>query len=255
MDTSSYHSRQIYIYPIKSGPPVRKQKLEWEDGCLKYDRYWMLAKPNGEFITQRAFPQLNTLLMEEKEHSFILMTHDARFPAIEFPKQMEALDRLSVEIWGHQIDAYLTQKELAQWMSDFLSEKIHVVFQPLRTKTVTKGNLDIQMLLNFQDAYPIHVINTASIQWLKEACKKQLHPLQFRANIYVDLKKAFVEDQINNITINEIPFLKIKDCERCVMVNLHPGSDVFHKEPLATLSTYRRKGNYVHFGIYVKPEI
>lgn len=255
MDTSVYHSRQIYIYPIKSGPPVRKQTMEWEDGCLKYDRFWMLAKPNGEFITQRAFPQLNTLQMEEMEHSFRLSTHDGQFPPIEFPKQLEAIDRLAVEIWGQHFNAFLTQKELAQWMSDFLSEKMHIVFQPHRTKSISKGNMDIQMQLNFQDAYPVHVINTASLQWLKDACKKQLHPLQFRANIYIDMKKAFVEDQLDQIAINGIHFLKIKDCERCIMVNLHPGSDVFYKEPLATLSTYRRKGNHVHFGIYVKPII
>ncbi|MBK8955624.1 MAG: MOSC domain-containing protein [Saprospiraceae bacterium] len=253
MVSQAFHTKQIYIYPIKSGPPVRKSKFEWDDGCLKYDRHWMLSKLSGQMISQREYPQLNTLKMEEKGDTFILASSDGQFPSIEFSKENEIGNKIQVEVWGQTFESFVTQKELSVWFSDYLSEQVFVVSNPDRIKVYSKEGQENSMKLKFHDGYPVHIANIKSINWLKEVCKKQLHPLQFRANAYLDMDKAFDEDHLSEFSINNTPFRKIKDCSRCIMVNLHPGSEVFYKEPLASLSTWRRKGNHVYFGIYAKP--
>lgn len=76
--------------------------------------------------------------------------------------------------------------------------------------------------------------------------------MRFRANIYLDLGTPYIEDEIDKIKINDIIFQFIKPCERCIMINLEPFTDCFQKEPLKSLSTYRKENNVVKFGIYLK---
>jgi len=56
------------------------------------------------------------------------------------------------------------------------------------------------------------------------------------------------DDLLGTFTMGDAAFASISPCERCVMVNIEPGSAKKGRQPLKTLSTYRRQGNNITFG-------
>ncbi len=63
--------------------------------------------------------------------------------------------------------------------------------------------------------------------------------------------RPFEEDGWKRIRIGEVEFLVAKPCSRCIMTTVEAGTDRFNalKEPLATLTRYRRgEDGEVYFG-------
>ena len=244
-----YKTDQIFIYPIKSVGPVKMNVIELTDRGLRYDRHWMLVYPDGRMISQREFPQLNKIICLDENDSFKLQLVDSSFPEISFNKLDDLKNEVLVSLWGAQFNAYLTQEALTEWFSDYLSEKVYIVTKPDRIKQLV--NFTNTSLLNFQDGSPVHLVNLSSVSDLSFRCNIPIDPMQFRANIYLDFKTAYFEDDIRELEINGIPFKFIKPCERCIISTIKPFKDSFNKEPLLTLSKYRKVENGVKFGIYI----
>ncbi|MBK6546500.1 MAG: MOSC N-terminal beta barrel domain-containing protein [Saprospiraceae bacterium] len=248
----AYKTDEIYIYPIKSIGPIKQDQIKINGSGLIYDRYWMLIHPDGSAITQREFPSLNLIHITDDLTHFILNVEGHSVPAIRFQKQADAMSLKEVSLWNKQFIAYETQSELSKWFSHYLGTEILLVTNPSRIKELVYNDKIFNLPLNFQDGYPVHLINYSSINDLSNRCGVDLSPMRFRANIYLDLGTPYIEDEIDKIKINDIIFQFIKPCERCIMINLEPFTDCFQKEPLKSLSTYRKENNVVKFGIYLK---
>lgn len=248
----AFKTDKIFIYPIKSIGFVKQSEIILGKKGLMYDRNWMLVHPDGNFISQREFPQLNKVLCSDLGDQFKLELSDQSFSSISFNKTDAFYDSIPVTLWKMQFLAKLTQIELNKWFSDFLGATIKIVGEPQRIKDALVDGQIAKIDLTFQDGYPIHLINLSSIKDLEDRCGYPLDPMQFRANIYLDFGSPYIEDEIKFIMINNKKFQLIKRCERCIMVNLKPNSDLFEKEPLQTLSHYRKRNNNVEFGVYLK---
>jgi uncharacterized protein YcbX len=244
-----HQTDKIFIYPIKSVGSVKLNAIQLSERGLQYDRNWMLVNDEGNMISQREFPQLNKIRCSDEGNEFKLQLSDSSFPEILFNKSDELYEEIHVKLWGSEFVAYKTQNELTEWFSEYLNHKIHIVTQPARFKQLQ--NFTNASLMNFQDGSPIHLINIKSVQDLSARCGFALDPMQFRANIYLDLETPYYEDSLKQITINGIEFKFVKSCERCIMINLRPFEDIFGKEPLMSLSKYRKEDHKVHFGIYI----
>ncbi len=244
-----YQTNEVFIYPIKSVGPVKMQTIELTERGLRYDRNWMLVHTDGGMISQREFPQLNKIKCADAQDAFRLHLSDLTFPEISFNKSDDLYDKILVKLWGAEFIAYKTQHKLAEWFSEYLNHKVHIVTQPARLKQLQ--NFSNTSLMNFQDGSPVHLVNLKSVKDLSDRCGCALDPMQFRANIYLDFESAYFEDSIQQLTINGIEFKFIKPCERCMMINLRPCEEVFNKEPLLSLSKFRKEEHKVHFGIYI----
>lgn len=244
-----YQTNEVFIYPIKSVGPVKMQTIELTERGLRYDRNWMLVHTDGGMISQREFPQLNKIKCAEVQDAFRLHLSDLSFPEISFNKSDDLNDKILVKLWGAEFIAYKTQNKLAEWFSEYLNQKVYIATQPARLKQLQ--NFSNTSLMNFQDGGPLHLVNMASVRDLSERCQEFIDHSQFRANICLDFLEPYAEDQIERIVINGIIFQFVKPCDRCVMTTLRPYEALFNKEPLKTLSTYRRFGNQVNFGVYL----
>jgi uncharacterized protein YcbX len=244
-----YQTEEIFIYPIKSVGPVTLKNIIIGDKGLQYDRHWMLVHTDGRMISQREFPELNKIVCTDGGTFFTLQLCDSSFPEISFDKSNETGEEMNITIWGDHCKAVKTQNILAEWFSEYLSHRVFIVTNPDRKKQLK--NFSNTSLMNFQDGSPVHLVNLSSVTDLEKRCGIPLDPMRFRANIYLDFKTAYFEDNIQQIEINGIEFKYIKPCERCIMINLRPHEDVFSKEPLLSLSKYRKEDHKVSFGIYL----
>lgn len=248
-----YFTNQLYIYPVKSIGGIKINTLKINERGLEFDRYWMLVDENHQMLSQRDYPELNLLKIFEEHNSFKIIDPSEPQNSINISKNRSIVKYIEASIWDQKVQSDLADQTVSAWFSRYLKSSVYLLANPIRKKNKIFYEKNHELLLNFQDGYPIHLINLKSVADLSKRCNSNIEPERFRANIYIDLPEPYYEDHLRYIQINGIPFEFLKPCERCIMINLKSQSSLFTKEPLYTLSTYRKYSNKVHFGSYLKP--
>ncbi|BCS07494.1 hypothetical protein ALUC_11875A [Aspergillus luchuensis] len=112
-----------------------------------------------------------------------------------------------------------------------------------------KENIGFQPVTGFADAYPIHLLNMASVRDVAANCADEIPELsvrRFRANVIVQGPGKFVEDEWKRIVIGDssgdgVEIYTACRTIRCKLPNVDPDTGVRHpREPDRTLKRYRR---------------
>lgn len=236
----------IHLYPIKStaGMPLTRA-LVTEEG-LQGDRRYMVVKPDGSFITARTHPQLQQVVATPIEGGLQL-----RYPGFEpLTLQETGFSRAprATGVWKDSFNALHTHAQADVWLSKVAGEPVQLLWlgeesARFREKTGTR--------VSFADGYPLLLISQASLEDLNLRSDALHQMSQFRTNLVASGTLPFEEDGWKRIRIGEVEFLVAKPCSRCIMTTVEPGTDRFNalKEPLATLTRYRRgEDGEVYFG-------
>jgi uncharacterized protein len=246
---------QIHIYPIKSLDGYTVQTAIVEKRGLQYDRRWMLVDSNGVFLTQRTHPQMalfraiivdNQLIIHDKANHKTLLTLRLNETTGE---------TMMVEIWDDRCKAALVSKQADQILSAALSLDCKLVKMP--DETVRRVDADYNTgedMVSFADGYPILIVGESSLNDLKNRleneAKDNITMRRFRPNIIFSGGQPYEEDNWKQFRIGEIHFQGVKPCARCVLTTIDPDTGIAasNKEPLATLSTYRKRNRKIYFG-------
>ncbi|MBR7631248.1 MOSC domain-containing protein [Aeromonas popoffii] len=236
----------IHLYPIKStaGMPLTRAQVT-EEG-LAGDRRYMVVKPDGTFITARTHPQLQQVVATPIEGGLQL-----RYPGFK-PLTLQEADfsrtPQATGVWGDRFTALHTDPQADAWLSKVAGETVQLLWlgetsDRFREKTGTR--------VSFADGYPLLLISQASLEDLNLRSDALHQMSQFRTNLVASGTRPFEEDSWVRIRIGEVEFQVVKPCSRCIMTTVEAGTDRFNalKEPLATLTRYRRgEDGEVYFG-------
>ncbi len=236
----------IHLYPIKStaGMPLARARVT-EEG-LAGDRRYMVVKPDGTFITARTHPQLQQVVATPIEGGLQL-----RYPGFE-PLTLQEADfsraPQATGVWSDRFTALHTDTKADGWLSRVAGEPVQLLWlgetsDRFREKTGTR--------VSFADGYPLLLISQASLEDLNLRSDALHQMSQFRTNLVASNTQPFEEDSWVRIRIGEVEFKVVKPCSRCIMTTVEVGTDRFNalKEPLATLTRYRRgEDGEVYFG-------
>ncbi|EXJ90212.1 hypothetical protein A1O1_03311 [Capronia coronata CBS 617.96] len=106
-----------------------------------------------------------------------------------------------------------------------------------------KEELGYQSVVGFADAYPVHLLNIASVRDVAERVKKDIPRFsarRFRANIVVSGPSAYDEDDWKKIKIGNHVFFCACHTVRCRLPNVDPDTAERHAvEPDRTLKSFR----------------
>lgn len=106
-----------------------------------------------------------------------------------------------------------------------------------------KEELGYQSRVGFQDAYPLHILNLASVRDVGEKLLKgspRLSAMQFRFNILITGPEAYGEDSWKRIRIGDFEYYVVCRTARCTLPNINQISGIRHKtEPNKTLRETR----------------
>ena len=103
-------------------------------------------------------------------------------------------------------------------------------------------------IVSFADAYPFLLIGEASLADLNTRLPEPAEMRRFRPNIVFTGGAPYEEDTVRGIRIGDLEFKAVKPCARCVLITRDPDTGLKGKEPLETLSGYRKKGVKILFG-------
>jgi len=245
---------KLTIYPVKSLKGIDVASSNLTSRGLQYDRRWMLIDSNGQFVSQRSYPILSQISVEIMEDSLHFQFQNQSKTLIKipaFPLQKGPLKE--TQIWNDSCKALPVNSKADQWFSNILGSPVQLVYMPETSKRrINKKHGGEQDIVSYADGYPILIISEASLNDLNQKLESPIKMERFRPNIVVKGEEAFGEDSWKNFQISGLHFKGIKPCSRCIMITIDPLTGLAKsKEPLKTLSTYRKVDKKVLFGLNV----
>jgi uncharacterized protein YcbX/ferredoxin len=235
--------QNIYVYPIKSSASIELSNSWVEELGLAFDRRFVVASLDGQFISARTQPTLCLIQASLTATGLIIIAPNMPALVIEYHNLCQGY--ITVNLWNDTINAQQCRENINQWFSHYLQKSCQLLFFGADSQRFVK-NKDSQV--SFADAYPLLLISQASLDNLNKQYKADTTTIsmtQFRPNIVVNNCDAFAEDNWQHIRIGEVEFEITTPCTRCIFTTIDPNTSEKHhqQEPLNTLKSYRQLAN------------
>ncbi len=242
---------EIFIYPIKSLGGISLQTTEVERRGLKYDRRYLLVDENGMFMTQRDFPQMAFLKLSFAENGFSVFNIKNN-SAMVIPFSSTSKETIKVKIWKDVCNAVAVDKNLDVWFSNAISKKCSLVYMPDNEKRIVEKKYEpADHIVSFADAYPYLIIGLSSLDDLNSRLENPIPMNRFRPNLVFSGGNPYEEDNWKVFKIGDVNLKAVKPCARCMITTTDQQTAERNKEPLKTLSEYRKIEGKVMFGMNV----
>lgn len=238
------HLAELYVHPLKSARGVRYSRAFAGQAGLLGDRSWMLATPDGEFLTARSHPRLTQVRVSVMPGALLLQA-----PGMPLRAAIGAVfnQPVSTAVWGDDFIAYHGDAEVDAWFGDYLGLACQLLFIG---ETPTRQQATQPAPLGFADGYPFLLIGEGSLADLNDQLARPVTMRHFRPNLVIAGVAPYEEDDWQVIRIGPVVFDVVKPCTRCVLTTVDPdtGEPAADQEPLATLMRTRRFDDGVRFG-------
>ena len=235
--------QNIHVYPIKSSAGIELSNSWVGEHGLAMDRRFVIASPDGEFITARTQPTL--CLIQANITATGLIVTAPNMPPLIIDYHALLASYVDVRVWNDIISAQQCTDDINQWFSQYLQRPCQLLFFGTASERFVKNK---NSQVGFADGYPLLLISQASLDSLNSRYSSEDNAIsmtQFRPNIVVDDCDAFAEDTWQHIRIGDVEFELTKPCSRCIFTTVDPLTAQKHpqQEPLKTLKNYRQLAN------------
>ncbi len=239
----------LFIYPIKSCQGIALTQSPVTRKGLAWDREFMLVDGEGQFLTQRQYPQMATIAVALQNHQLHLSSPHQE-PLCLTPQ--DTGQTLTIKVWRDQGIAIDQGELVAHWFQQALQldHPVRLVRQSPHHPRLIDSNYrpHPDAAVSFADGFPVLVTNTASLAALNRRITTKGHrpvPMaRFRPNVVVDTDQAFVESTWQTLHTPNLQLTLVKPCSRCVVTTTDQktgdrrGGEGL-QEPLATLREFR----------------
>lgn len=249
----------LEIYPIKGCQAVSVEAITVRQSGIVSDREMMMVK-DGKNCTQSKHLAMATISVQILEDGRFKLSHPEVGTFIHTIKKEGT--EIPIEFYFNKITTLDQGDEIAKWCCEVLKENgIRMVSLPKAWDRFIPlpefSRVHEKPQAQFYDAAPLLVVNQASYD---DFNKRANHPIpinRFRANVIIsgDLV-PYEEDKVDKLSTDKIELLNVTVCERCTVTTIDQQTGIrTSKEPLKTLSKYRKRENgYVSgvmFGSYM----
>ncbi|MCP9754364.1 MOSC domain-containing protein [Lacihabitans sp. CCS-44] len=240
---------QLFIYPIKSLGGISLQESKVDVRGLEFDRRWMLVSENDVFLTQRDLPKLAAFFVSLNAQGLTVVNKNNQ-NKINVPFYPKSGIKKVVKVWDDEILAEIVDETVSAWFSNQLGVNVNLVFQPDDTIRLIdkKYMVSGEEQTSFSDGYPILILSEASLDLLNTKSIEKIPLERFRPNVIIKNCAAFFEDTLKQIKINDTQLYGVKRCSRCMVTTIDQNTYEITKEPLFTLSKFRKFENKIMFG-------
>lgn len=238
---------EIWIYPVKSLGGIRLTEAMALERGLEHDRRWMIVDIQGQFLSQRAIPQMALLHTSLEAHGIRITK--AQKGSVLVPYTAQTTNVIPVKVWDDELEAIQVDPEIDLWLSQELGQTVRLVMMPESAERQADPRYALhEEKVSFADGFPYLLISQESLDDLNERLDTPLSMRRFRPNFVVKGFTAYMEDHIKIVHIGTQSFQIVKPCSRCTMTTLDPQTAVKGVEPLKTLASYRKVNHKILFG-------
>lgn len=248
MPDATFRVAALFRYPLKSAAGISCHEVELDRFGVRNDRRWMIIDPTGVPVTQREAPHLARLRARSSPEGLHLDWEDGA-ARITVARPERATPRFPVNIWGDALQLPLADEAVNAWLTAHLDLDARLAWMPDDVdRPVNPRYAKADDRTSLTDGYPLHIIGSGSMADLNDRLEQPVGVERFRPNVYIDGPPAFDEDSWANVKIGGSALRVVKPCPRCAITTVDPATGSRGKEPLRTLSTYRKREGGVMFG-------
>jgi uncharacterized protein YcbX len=244
---------EIWIYPIKSLGGISLKEAKITDRGLEHDRRWLLVDENGLFLSQRECSEL-ALFQPEINGNSLIITHRIKQEVVHISLNQtfsKATSKTNVKVWDDTIEAHEVDEEISNWFSKMLDCSVRLVYMPEESHRKVEPDFSKtgNEINSFSDGFPFLLIGQSSLDDLNSRLKQAVSMNRFRPNFVFVNGDAYEEEAWDEFKIGQVTFYGVKPCGRCVITTIDQELGVKSgKDPLFTLSKYKKIGDRVIFG-------
>ncbi len=247
----------LHLYPVKSLRGFSVNVAEIDALGFVGDRRFLVVDETGRFITQRTVPQM-AIVATTLSDGFLTLTAEG-FGNISVPLAPDpTAPTVAVSVWSD--DGLLAEdcgSAVGAWLTNVLTTPCRLVrIGPAFRRPVERGTAHPGDRFSFADGAPLLVTTTASLQELnRRLAATDGAPVtmdRFRPNLVLDGGAPFAEDYWSALDVAGARFRAAGPCSRCLVITADQFTGQRGKEPLKTLTTFRRTvldSPSVHFGV------
>lgn len=231
----------IHIHPVKSLGGFEVKEARLTDRGLEHDRRWMLVDEVGRFISQREVPAMACLHCAPQQGGFRVT--DVRDGAqLELPWMLDGTERMRATVWDDPVAVIRASSGISTWLSERLHTALELVYMPDDSARPTDERF-AKAFTSLSDGFPYLILSQASLNDLNSRLPvDEVVPMdRFRPNLVIAGGTAFQEDRWQRIEVGGVAFDLVKPCARCVIPNTDQRTSARAKEPLRTLSNFRKR--------------
>jgi uncharacterized protein YcbX len=207
----------------------------------------MLVDDQGQFMTQRNKSDM-ALLQTELKQDGIRVYHKTNKAEIFIPFEPSG-GTMMVQVWSSRCKAIIADDKANEFFSDVLAQSCRLVFMPSSTNRRVDGRYAMNKeIISFTDGYPFLMLGQSSLDDLNNRLEHKLPINRFRPSIVFTGGAAYEEDTMARFSINHLLFFGVKLCARCIVTTINQENTIKSREPLYTLSGYRKVNNKIYFG-------
>jgi uncharacterized protein YcbX len=238
---------EIWVYPVKGLGGVRQKSARVLQKGLVHDRRWMLVDSTNRFMTQREFPVLS-LFRTRIDRDTIIISKGAESIRLPIMEEMAA-PVIETMVW----DDPVTTIEVSRQHSDWFSQRVGiscklVAFPEGNPRPVSELHQVNHEHVSLADGYPLMIIGQASLDNLNTKLASPVPMNRFRPNLVFTGGEPHEEDSWKNFLVGTNRFAGVKPCARCIVTTINQATGEKEREPLLTLSRYRKRDTDIYFG-------
>lgn len=229
----------LHVYPVKSCRGIALDSAIIGEAGITGDRRWMIATPEGRFVTQRELPALAMIATEQLPEGLRLTAPDGSCLTVSYLIDGE---RRRVRVWNDDCLAFDAGESASAWLHAKLGQPLRLCqFDPSTTRPSDPIWADgIRSLNEFSDGFPILVACEASLADLNARLLVPIPMNRFRPNLVLGGIAAWDEDRLHEIAIGALRIRILKPCTRCRTTTIDQSTgEPQGTEPLATLKASR----------------
>ena len=248
---TSLRLTRIRVYPLKGAGGVDVEETAPDELGLPGDRRWMLAGPDGGFLSQRTHPRLSLIRLQPLAEVMGEVGFRATAPGMGPldllpPPPSEA--RIRVRVHQDRFEARPVEGDESKWFSAFLGTSCRLVYFPTGFLRSVDPAFAPGHRVGFADGYPVHLATEESLEDLNRRLTRPAEMSRFRPNLVVRGGTAWEEDGWRVLAVGKARLELVKPCARCSVPNVDPGTGTRGREPMRTLAAFRRWGEKAYFG-------
>ncbi len=235
---------EIWIYPVKSLGGIRLSTANVMEKGLQYDRRWMLVDENGKFLTQRTTPKMALFALKSEGNGFWVTYGD---DAVLLPTEdLSSGKIIKAQVWGDSVEVLEANMAINAWFSERLEMSCRLVSFPEENPRLIDPHFRIaKESVSLADGYPMLIIGQASLDDLNKRLETPVPTNRFRPNLVFTEGEPYEEDAWKEFSVGTNRFMGVKPCARCVLTTVDQATGVKGREPLLTLSRYRKQGDKI----------
>jgi uncharacterized protein YcbX len=243
---------RIRVYPLKGAAGFDLSETDLDEFGILGDRRWMLATPDGRFISQRTHPRLCLIrtAFSDVAKGAGKLRFSLKAPGMEpFELSPEPSDTwMEVRLHKDRLSVLAGFADADGWFTRFLGVPCRLVFFPDEVLRPTDPKWAPGHRVALADGYPLHLTSQESLRDLNLKLPQETSMLRYRPNLVIAGGEPWEEDAWRLLETGGVRLHLVKPCARCAVITVDPGSAVRGPDPLRSMKTFREWGGKVFFG-------